>query len=122
MNTRSTAFLLFALFALGSLQGCFYVVEPGWRGVRVTLGKMDEAVITPGFGFKAPIVTEIRQVNVQQATEELTAECFSADLQQLKVRIKVLYRIPEASAIAVLRDFSGDPFDSLIVPRVQEAI
>ena len=36
-------------------SGCFYVVEPGERGVRVTLGEMDDEFIPPGFGLKLPV-------------------------------------------------------------------
>jgi len=121
MQTRlaTIGMLVLALALLGS--GCFYVVEPGERGVRVTLGEMDDEFLAPGFGFKLPIVTAIRRVNVQQDTKEVAAECFSSDLQQINLRIKVLYRIPEASVVRVLRDYAGNPFDKLILPRVQEA-
>jgi prohibitin 2 len=82
---------------------------------------MSEDFLPPGFGTKLPIVTEVRRVNVQQDTREVRAECFSSDLQQITMRIKVLYRIPETSVVSVLRDYAGDPFDRLILPRVQEA-
>jgi prohibitin 2 len=111
--------LVLALVLLGS--GCFYVVAPGERGVRVTLGEMDDEFLAPGFGFKLPIVTAIWRVNVQQDTKEIGAECFSSDLQQINLRIKVLYRIPETSVVRVLRDYAGNPFEKLILPRVQEA-
>ncbi len=111
--------LLFAAALMTS--GCFYVVQPGERGVRVTLGKMDDQFLQPGFGFKLPFVTQIRRVTVQQDTQEVAAECFSSDLQQINLRVKVLYRIPEASVVSVLRDFAGHPFEKLILPRVQEA-
>jgi prohibitin 2 len=51
----------------------------------------------------------------------VTAECFSSDLQQIKIQLKVLYRIPETSVVSVLRDYAGSPFEKLILPRVQEA-
>ena len=111
--------LVLAVVLVGS--GCFYVVEPGERGVRVTLGKMDAQFLAPGFGLKLPFVTQIRRVNVQQDTQEISAECFSSDLQQITMRVKVLYRIPEASVVSVLRDYAGNPFEKLILPRVQEA-
>ena len=111
--------LLFAAALMTS--GCFYVVQPGERGVRVTLGKMDDQFLEPGFGFKLPFVTQIRRVTVQQDTQEVAAECFSSDLQQINLRVKVLYRIPEASVVSVLRDYAGHPFEKLILPRVQEA-
>jgi prohibitin 2 len=103
------------------LPGCFYVVDPGERGVSVTLGTMSDEFVPPGFGTKLPFLTEIRRVNVQQDTREISAECFSSDLQQINIQLKVLYRIPETSVVSVLRDYAGSPFEKLILPRVQEA-
>jgi len=34
----------------------------------------------------------------------------------------VLYRIPEASVVQIYQGYAGDPFDSLVAPRVQEAL
>ena len=121
MQTRLATIGIIVLGLALLSSGCFYVVQPGERGVRVTLGEMDDQFIPPGFGFKLPFVTVIRRVNVQQDTQEVGAECFSSDLQQINIRVKVLYRIPEASVVRVLRDYAGNPFDKLILPRVQEA-
>jgi prohibitin 2 len=118
---RLVALAVIGLVVLAGLFGCYYVIEPGERGVKVTLGRMSDQFLAPGPGLKVPFITEIRRVNVRQDTAELTAECFSSDLQQVKVRLKVLYRVPESSVVSVLRDYSGDPFDKLIQPRVQEA-
>lgn len=120
-------FWFFALFfavaaLLLALGGCFYTIGPTERGVQVTLGKMSDTVLKPGFGYKMPFITTISRINVQQATSEANAECFSSDLQQVKIRVKILYSIPEKSVILILRDYAGDPFDALIVPRVQEAL
>jgi prohibitin 2 len=52
----------------------------------------------------------------------LQADCFSSDLQQVSVETRILYRIPETSVVQIFRQYSGDPFDSLIAPRVQEAL
>lgn len=121
MPVRIAAYILIGFIVLPMVLGSAYVVEPGERGVRVTLGTMSDAFLAPGFGLKLPLVTEIRRVNVQQDTRELMAECFSSDLQQINMQVKVLYRIPEASVVSVLRDYAGNPFETLILPRVQEA-
>lgn len=113
---------LVALLVLLTAFGGFYVVHPQERGVRVTLGSMSDQPLGPGVGLKWPWLTHIIKVNVQQTTQELAAECFSSDLQQVQVKLKVLYRIPEMSVVRTVRDYAGDPFDSLILPRVQEAI
>jgi prohibitin 2 len=121
MNVRTGAAAALLFLALVLSSGCFYVVDPGERGVRVTLGNMEDQFLPPGWGFKLPIVTQIRRVNVQQDTREMAAECFSSDLQQINIHLKVLYRIPEDSVVSVLRDYAGNPFEKLILPRIQEA-
>lgn len=99
-----------------------YIVEPGNRGLKVTLGKTAQEFLPEGFGFKMPFVTSIVTVNVRQRTQTVKADCFSSDLQQVKIDLRVLYRVPEAAVVQIYREFAGDPFDSLIAPRVQEAI
>jgi prohibitin 2 len=105
-----------------SVSSASYVVNPGYRGVEVTLGKVSPAFRPEGFGWKTPFVTHIIPVSVRQETHELTAECYSSDLQQVKTELRVLYRVPESSVVKIYQQFAGDPFDSLIAPRVQEAL
>lgn len=99
-----------------------YVVEPGFRGVQVTLGKVSDEFKPEGFGTKQPFISSILPVPVRQLARELPAECYSADLQQVNIHLRVLYRIPEASVVRIYKEYSGDPFDSLIAPRVLEAL
>jgi prohibitin 2 len=112
--------LVFVLVVLMSASS--YVIEPGTRGIKVTLGKADDTFLPEGFGWKAPMLTRIQIVNVQQRTTKLKAECFSSDLQQVVVDLRVLYKIPETSVVQIFKQFAGDPFDSLVAPRVQEAL
>ena len=99
-----------------------YIVNPGSRGIKVTLGKASDTFLPEGFGFKAPFVTSIVPVNIRQRTRAVKADCFSSDLQQVIMDLRILYRVPESSVVQIYREFAGDPFDSLIAPRVQEAI
>jgi prohibitin 2 len=99
-----------------------YVVEPGTRGIKVTLGKATDQFLPEGFGFKTPFITSIVPVNIRQKTQGARAECFSSDLQQVLLELRVLYRVPEESVVQIFKQYAGDPFDSLIAPRVQEAM
>jgi prohibitin 2 len=99
-----------------------YVVQPGFRGVEVTMGKVSPAFKPEGFGLKAPIVTVIHPISIRQQTAEDKADCYSADLQQIHVELRVLYRIPEASVVRLFQEYYGHPFETLIAPRVQEAL
>jgi prohibitin 2 len=126
MNPNSLAKLIGAgiiiLVIVIAASQSTYVVDPGFRGVQVTLGKVSDQFKPEGFGTKQPFISTIIPIPVRQLTRELPAECYSADLQQVNVQLRVLYRIPEASVVRIYKEYSGDPFDSLIAPRVQEAL
>jgi prohibitin 2 len=116
----SGAVLIFVLIIAGS--SATYVVEPGYRGVQVTLGKVSTVFKPEGFGFKLPFITRIVPVSIRQQTVKFDADCYSSDLQQIKVAVRVLYRVPEARVVSLFRHYEGEPFKSLIQPRVGEAI
>jgi prohibitin 2 len=99
-----------------------YVIEPGQRGVLVNLGRVSPGFKPEGFGFKLPFITTVAPQLIRQQTAEMEADCYSSDLQQVKIKVRVLYRVPEASVVDIFRDYSGDPFESLIKPRIAEAI
>lgn len=99
-----------------------YVIEPGTRGVLVTLGKVAPNALPEGFGTKAPFISHVQPVLVRQQTRELPTECYSSDLQQVNMILRVLYRIPESSVVKIYQDYAGEPFASLVAPRVHEAI
>ena len=114
------AILIFAVIIMAS-SGT-YVVQPGFRGVEVTMGKVSPAFKPEGFGIKAPFITAIHPISIRQQTAEDKAECYSSDLQQIVVDLRVLFRIPESSVVKLFQEYYGDPFESLIAPRVQEAL
>jgi prohibitin 2 len=99
-----------------------FVVKPGYRGIEVSLGQVSPAFKPEGFGVKAPFITEIIPISVRQQTAEELAKCYSSDLQQIRVDLRLLYRIPETSVVKIFQDYDGDPFESLVAPRVQEAL
>jgi prohibitin 2 len=113
--------IIILVLVIAASQATF-VVEPGTRGVMVTLGKVSPAPLPEGFGTKAPFISHVLPVLVRQQTRDLPAECYSSDLQQVNMKLRVLFRIPEASVVRIYQDFAGDPFDSLVAPRIQEAL
>jgi prohibitin 2 len=99
-----------------------YMVPPGYRGVEVTMGRVNPMPKKGGFGFKMPVVTHVERVSVRQQTQEDQAECYSSDLQQIHIELRVLYRVPESSVVKLYQTYDGDPYQSLIAPRVHEAL
>lgn len=110
------------LFLAVFMQGCVCtVVEPGNRGVQVNLGEVKAQILPEGLAVKSPL-TSVTEISVRQQTVKLDANCFSSDLQQVQIHANVMYRIPEANVVKVFRDYSGDPFNSLVAPRIQESL
>src|ERR1700753_2729416 len=93
------AILIFAIVIAASTST--YVVQPGYRGVEVTLGKVSPVFKPEGFGMKSPFVTTIVPVLIRQQTREAQAPCYSSDLQQVNMELRVLYRVPEASVVKI---------------------
>ncbi len=120
---RSPILVALAVF-LGAIfiMGATYIIPPGHRGVLVTMGKVSSIFAPEGFGLKLPFVTTVVPISVRQRTTVSNTECYSSDLQQINVELKVLYRLPEGQIVKMFRDYHGDPFDSLIAPRVSEAL
>lgn len=119
---KISLYSLLGLFLFCFLLGGFYIVSPGERGVLVTLGKVNPNASPEGLGFKMPFVTSVIYTPVKQITEGLATSNFSSDLQTVNIQLKVLYRIPESSVVQIYQQYAGNPFDSLIAPRVQEAL
>ena len=114
------AILVFCVIIMAS-SGT-YVVQPGYRGVEVIMGKVSANFKPEGFGVRAPFITTIHPISIRQQTAEDKAECYSSDLQQILIDLRVLFRIPEGSVVKLFQGYAGAPFESLIAPRVHEAL
>lgn len=110
------------VLVLITIMSSSFVIPPGHRGVLVNMGKVSKVFAPEGFGLKTPFITDVLPVSVRQQTKTTEADCYSSDLQQIKIELRVLYRIPESMVVRAFQDYSGDPFDSLIAPRVAEAL
>jgi len=113
--------ILVLAIVIGAASGT-YIVPAGHRGALVTLGKVSPEFKPEGFGLKTPFITTVVPISVRQRTAEMTSSVISKDLQEVRTKLKVLYRIPEKSTVQIYQQFKGDPFTSLIQPRVDEAI
>ena len=105
-----------------ALLGSFHIVPPGHRGVSVTLGKVAPKELPEGLVFKLPLLTSITDVPVRQLRADGKADSFSSDLQTIVVSYTVLYRIPGGRVVELYQQYRGDPYLTLVEPRMQEGI
>jgi len=69
-----------------------------------------------------PVISSVVQVPVKQITKQTQAVCFSSDLQTITLALSVLYRIPDSKVVGLFQQYNGDPYDTLVEPRIQEAV
>jgi regulator of protease activity HflC (stomatin/prohibitin superfamily) len=103
-----------------SLSGCA-VIEPGQRGVKVTLGQMDRNLLGSGLQFYNPLTDRISEYSIKQEIRDGQADPLTADQQPISIQYKVQYRIPEGQLLTLFEKYAGDPYDRLVAPQVQEA-
>lgn len=113
---------LLLLVAIIVVPGSCTVVPPGHRGIAVTLGKVSSDLSPEGIVWKAPFITRIEKYNVQQFRVDGKTACFSADLQTVIVFYSVLMRPSESKAVELYRNYHGEPFASLVQPRLEEIL
>lgn len=100
---------------------CFTIVDVGHRGVYVSMGSMSNDLLGEGFHLKAPWAT-VHEIEVKQVTIIGKTECFSKDLQTVKITYSCMYALPQDKVLTLFQKYSGDPFESLVKPRIEEAI
>jgi regulator of protease activity HflC (stomatin/prohibitin superfamily) len=102
------------------LAGSITIVEPGTRGILVTLGKVSPDFKGEGIHMKIPVIQKMESISIRQRTQKGSAPTFSKDLQTVTIEFDVLYRVPEIKVVELYQGFSGIIYDSLIEPRIQE--
>jgi prohibitin 2 len=117
MNVRRA--IMFLSVTL-SLSACT-IIEPGQRGVKVTLGKMDHNLLSSGMQIYNPATDSIIPYSIKQETVPGDAEPMTADQQPIKLTYQVLYRIPEGEVLTLYEKYNGNPYDKLVAPQIQEA-
>jgi prohibitin 2 len=122
-NTFALVLFVFGGFFLLMLTlSSYHIVPPGHRGILVRLGKVNPEQLPEGLTIKAPLLDRIIDIPIMQLKADGKAECFSSDLQNLDVNYSVLYRVPQEKVVTLFREYKGDPYMSLVEPRIQEQI
>lgn len=103
-----------------ALSACT-VIEPGQRGVKVSLGQLDRNLLPPGMQTYFPLTDRIVEYSIKQETVSGQAEPLTADQQPITINYTVLYRIPEDQVLTLYEKYAGNPYERLVAPQIQEA-
>jgi len=107
--------ILFAIF------NPFAIINSGYIGVPVQLGKVQNYTLDNGFHLVNPMVDVVEMpVNIQRVPVQ--TEGASADLQTVAVKATANYRLQTKNVSKLYYDFQKRYEEELIIPSVLEAI
>ena len=111
------------ILALIVIIGCFDIVPAGYKGVKLTMGAVDNTVLNEGIHFKLPFAQRI--VHVDARVKKYTVEgetSASKDMQSITTNVAVNYRVDGANVDELYKNLSLNYENTIIAPAVSECI
>jgi len=115
-----TAFVI--IFLLVLIFSSYTVVDAGHTGVKVTLGKVSDDILSEGFHFKTPFVSEIVQIDNRVTKTEVDSNAASKDLQSISSKVSVNYRVNISSSASIYKNVGKEFNDVIVNPAIQECM
>ncbi len=125
MNSRIVAavsgffLLLIALIVAFSTWG---TIDAGHRGVVLHMGAVTGQIKGEGAYLKAPFVTDIIEMDVQQKKEQVETEGSSKDLQTVHAVIALNLSLDPARCAKVYQEIGVNYLEIVVAPAMQEGI
>ena len=85
--------VILGILLLCLIWGSFYSVAPGHRGVMKVLSKVQDESLAPGWGFKAPFVSDVIEMSVQTKVYTGTLDAYTNDMQNVTVEYVINYEL-----------------------------
>lgn len=118
-----SAVFFVGIVAFMLISQAFVVIQPGYAGVSITLGKPNDNYLGNGLHVKVPFIENVVPIRTKQVTVSGQADCFSSDLQTVKIAFNALYRIPEEHVVDLYVNYRGDrAYEELLYPRIQDSV
>ena len=119
-----TPHLAVGSLALVLLWNSFTVINPGERGLRITLGSIAETPLPEGLHGKLPLITTIRSVDVRVQKAETEADAASKDLQTVSTKVAVNFHLNPERVVTTYQAI-GDldtVGERIIAPTIEEGV
>jgi prohibitin 2 len=97
-------------------------VDNGHRGMKVSFGKVDDELLTPGLAFVNPFTTKVVQMNIQTDKWEGESQAYTRDVQQAKILFTLNYNLDPSKVIETYQSVGTDWAGKLVGQVVHESI
>lgn len=105
-----------------SLFGSVRIVKSGEAGIKVRFGKVTDTQLSEGINFKMPLVEKIVKMNVKVQKIEIKTESSSKDLQTIKMKLAVNYKVNRKEAMNLYKEVGKKYEEVILQPAIQESI
>lgn len=112
---------LFILFVVVGIWKGIRIIEPGFEGVAVQLGRAKDNALSEGMHIVIPYITTVYPIDTR--TQKLQAESFEAasqDLQQVRATIVVNYNLRKDNVVTLYREIGLQYSNIVITPGINE--
>ncbi len=113
--------ILCVLGLLMILPGCFATVPTGHTGILTTFEKVEDKTLEAGLHTIFPWQKVVALDNRTQK-QLLDMNCFSSDIQEVRVIYSVNYQISKENAQNIYKSIGANYYDTVILPRIQQAV
>ena len=110
------------IFALWLVFASMETVENGHRGMKVSFGKVDSELLTPGLVFVNPFTTKVVQMNIQTNKWDGESQAYTRDVQQAKILFTLNYNLEPSKVIETFQTVGPDWAGKLVGQVVHESI
>ena len=114
---------IIAAFVLLVALNAFIVINPGQAGVLSILGKAQDGALLEGIHFRPPFVSFVDVYDVTVQKFEVPAESSTEDLQNLKARFAINFRLDPLEIVNIRRTQGTlqNIVAKIIAPQTQES-
>lgn len=123
ISWRGILIALLAVLGLVLVFTSYTIVDPGYRGVVIMLGRVEDTTLSEGFHLiLPPTVRQVKQLDVRTKKYETQVEAASSDLQILQVNGILNYHLDPINVNRLYQEVGLNYEEVIIGPAMQEAI
>lgn len=111
-----------AIFFIAMLIGGFYSIDPGHRGVLVTLGKVEQKSYVNGVGFKWPFISSMVEMDVRTKKMSEKTSSYTSDVQTAEMEYTFTYDLNPEN-VHILYETVGQDYEAKkIIPILNDVL
>ncbi len=104
------------------LISAMYYISPGYRGVLVTLGKVDQHSYVNGIGFKVPFVSIMHKMDIRTQKMSQKTATYTSDVQTAEIEYVFTYDLVPDNVHVLYETVGKDYEGKKIIPVLNDVL